>query len=78
MGDAGAEGAAGGADGVDVNPLVIAGGFGELVDARLLDADPVTAAQLFTHVFQQFRRCRKDHRHAQALWLETDSTSPVM
>ncbi|MCY1464862.1 hypothetical protein D9M71_829380 [compost metagenome] len=78
MGDAGAEGATGGAGRVDVDPLVIAGGLGELVDTRLLDADPRALAQLLADAHQQGAWRLEDHRHAQALWLETDSTSPVM
>ncbi|GAA2135856.1 hypothetical protein GALLR39Z86_38230 [Glycomyces algeriensis] len=41
MGDRAAEGPGGGALGVDVDPLVVAGGVGERVDAVLLDREPL-------------------------------------
>ncbi|MNU00202.1 hypothetical protein D3C72_2432730 [compost metagenome] len=46
MSDTGAERAAGGAHRVDMNPLVIAGGFGEQVDALLADGQPFGVAQV--------------------------------
>ncbi|MNN84090.1 hypothetical protein D3C81_2012120 [compost metagenome] len=78
MGDAGAKRAAGSALRVDMNPLVIATGLGEQVDARLVDEQPVADAQHLADGFVQGVRRVEYARHAQALWLETDSTSPVM
>ena len=41
MGDGGAEGPRRGPLGIDVDPLVVAGGIGEEVDLRLVDHVPV-------------------------------------
>ncbi|MNO97567.1 hypothetical protein D3C76_892790 [compost metagenome] len=46
MGNAGTEGTAGGAHRVDMNPLVITGGFGEQIDALLIDGQPFGVAQV--------------------------------
>jgi len=49
VGDALAEGAVLGALGVDVDPLMVAGGIGELVDARLVDLEPVAVAEVLSY-----------------------------
>ena len=38
-----------GPDRVDVDPLVVAGGVGELVDLRLVDDVPVAVAEVLSH-----------------------------
>src|SRR5262249_50069395 len=47
---------------VDVNPLVVAGGVGELVDHRLVDGHPLRWAQLLADVGQQIVRRRDGQR----------------
>ena len=46
MGDGAAERSGGRALDVDVDPLVVAGGLGERVDAVLLDGQPVAGAEV--------------------------------
>ena len=41
---------------VDVDPLVVAGRVGELVDALLGDLDPVAVAEVLAHGRLRFRR----------------------
>jgi hypothetical protein len=49
VGDTGAEGGRGDPLGVDVDPLVVAGGFSKLVDARLVDLELVAVAEGLAH-----------------------------
>ena len=49
MRHAGAKRAILGALGVDMNPLMVAGGIGKGVDALLRDGDPVGGAQVISH-----------------------------
>ena len=54
MGDGAAEGAfASGALRVEVNPLLIAGAMGELIDARLVEKDPRGDADLLADMLGQ-------------------------
>ncbi|MNG16724.1 hypothetical protein D3C84_1006620 [compost metagenome] len=46
MGNAGTKRTAGGTHRVDMNPLVITGGFGEQIDALLVDGQPFGVAQV--------------------------------
>jgi len=50
------EGPGCGAHGIDVNPLVIAGDRRELVDARLIDIEPVAGSQVRANKRLQFRQ----------------------
>ncbi|MNN02751.1 hypothetical protein D3C81_1154190 [compost metagenome] len=49
MGDRGPEGAILGTNGIDVDPLVVAGGIGEQVDAVLVQRQPFARADHFPH-----------------------------
>src|ERR1700692_3544323 len=51
-----AEGTGRGAHRVDMNPLVIARDCRELIDARLIDVEPVTGSQVLAHEGPQFRQ----------------------
>ena len=48
-----------GALGIDMDPLVVAGGLGELVDPRLRDVDPVADADFLTHHLLHVVRMRE-------------------
>ncbi|MNN48784.1 hypothetical protein D3C81_1632830 [compost metagenome] len=61
MGDGGAEGRLAGALRIDVDELVVAGAFGELVDALLIDGHPVRVAKLLANVVLQFRYWYERH-----------------
>src|SRR5436190_13873546 len=45
VGDCSTEGAIGGAGRVDVDPLVVVGGSGELIDPILIDLKPISGAE---------------------------------
>src|SRR5205814_7980987 len=49
---------------VHVDPLMIAGGIGELVDDRLVDRHPVGRSQLLADVLQQLGGLLDGQRHA--------------
>ncbi len=61
---------------IDMDPLVVAGGIGEQVDARLVDGEPVGRAKVGAGHGEQVARMGDDRRHAR--WLDTDRISPVM
>ena len=52
---------AGRARGVDVNPLVIAGRIGELLNAILRDLEPVADGDFLAHAIAQCRNVELDH-----------------
>jgi len=54
VGDGLAERAASGGFFIDMNPLVILGAIGEIVDALLVDRDPVADADLLAYAFLDF------------------------
>jgi AcrR family transcriptional regulator len=60
--DRGAEGARGGLLRVDMDPLVVAGGLREQIDALLVDLQPVGVPQLLAHRRLQVVRAREDPR----------------
>jgi len=63
MGDGRAEGARLRAFGIDVNPLPVAGHFGEAVDARLVDRRPAAGAEREAVFSKQIARAFKDRGH---------------
>jgi hypothetical protein len=67
---------------VDVDPLVVVGGVGELVDALLRDRHPVTRAEPGADAGEDLvgtaERLAHASRSLQARWLDTETTSPVM
>ncbi|MNO87675.1 hypothetical protein D3C76_790980 [compost metagenome] len=81
MGNAGAERALRSPLRVDVNPLVVAGGFCEPVNALLADGQPFAAAQVGALGGQQGLGTVEDMAHGgapQACCELTDNTSPTM
>jgi hypothetical protein len=69
VGNAGAERTAGGAHRVDMNPLVITGGFGEQIDALLVDGQPFGMAQVQTFGGKQRLGTAENVIHERALKL---------
>ena len=57
---------------------LIARHLGKAVDALLVDRQPVGWPQLGAFLADQIVRLGIDRGHAQALWLDTEITSPVM
>ena len=77
MSNTAAEGAGCRTDWIHMNPLVVTGGIGKLLDALLRHRFPCRRAELRANSTQQ--RCRRGvdlRRHA--CWLDTDTTSPVI
>ncbi len=64
MRDRGAERALSRLGRVDVDPLVVAGGVGELVDPLLGDLQPLRGAEIGPDGVQQGVRVLEDGRHA--------------
>ena len=77
MGNAGPEWAAGGTLRIDVNPLLVAGGIGKLLNARLADRQPVGVTEVLADYSQHAVDIVKA-QHAQACCELTDTTSPVI
>ena len=63
---------------IDMDPLVITGNIGEPVHPVLVDPDPVRWAEARADQREQVGGLIDNPGHAQARWLETESTSPVM
>jgi hypothetical protein len=57
-----------GAIDIDVNPLPVAGTFGELVDSGLIDIDPVRCAEALAN--EVFHVGQRDFRHNSYLVIE--------
>src|SRR5579883_453217 len=87
MRDRGSIGTRFGALGVDVDPLMVAGCISEHIDPLLIDHEPVGRSEGHADRVLQFRGMVKNMTHIglvpvsfgyQALWLDTETTSPVM
>ena len=78
MSDRAAERAVLGALWVDMDPLVIAGHFGKAVDPVLFNGESIGRTKQCPFLANQIARAFVNLGHGHALWLDTDSTSPVM
>jgi hypothetical protein len=63
---------------IDMDPLAILGHFGKAINPRLIDGEPFGLAKLRALSAIQILRAVEYRGHAQALWLDTEMTSPVM
>ena len=78
MCDSAAERAILGAFFVDMDPLMVAGDFGKSVHPFLIDVQPVAGTEDGAFLADKIARAFINFGHVQALWLDTETISPVM